>query len=326
MATKKITDLNLVGALTSGAAFEISVDGVTYRCTAQQIYDLVAQLISATGLDLTGAAALGFKAFAVTDAPEDWDHSWGGGAYDISYMNGIYFALGLDYDPVYQTLTRKEATKDLPSLAIHIGRKFPFETFGAITAVVVQGVATQHGEGNVLAGGLPDRLLWPAAGSVGGYEMIKTMTDQKTVAAAGDRDEIDGNGAAHGYDIRVHQKRSDIAGVQIWYSGRELNDSNGRPNFPDHPSARWGLRSTLDVTGSTPVTTKLEFVVQYAEPTGDPEVAPDYQDNLAFELGTGLMLLAAQIGYDNATSGMTASDTQAAIDELEARVAALEAA
>ena len=41
MATKKISDLNLVGALTSGAAFEISVDGVTYRCTAQQIYDLV---------------------------------------------------------------------------------------------------------------------------------------------------------------------------------------------------------------------------------------------------------------------------------------------
>ena len=57
MATRKISDLNLVGALTSGAAFEISVDGVTYRCTAQQIYDLVAQLISATGLDLTGSAA-----------------------------------------------------------------------------------------------------------------------------------------------------------------------------------------------------------------------------------------------------------------------------
>lgn len=327
MATKKISQLDLASALASGALFEISLDGVTYSCSLSQIVAFVSEAIAASGLDLTGASALGFKAFAVTDAPDDWDFGWGGDPVDLRYLRGLWFTLGLDYDPVYRTITHKEATKDETAVAIHLPSEFfAGEPFRGIAFITVQGTAARIAAGNVIGGGLPDRLLYPAYGAIGGYQMIKVFASNFTMAAAGSRDEIDGDGAEHGYDIRVHQKRSDDGSTQVWYTGRELNDSSDRPNTPAHPSARWGIRSTIDTTGSEPATAKVEFVVQYAEPTGDPEVQPSYGDVLAFELGTGLKLPAEQIGFDNTASGMTATDVQAALDEIEARVAVLEAA
>jgi hypothetical protein len=326
MADKKISQMNVLSALTSGAAFEVSLSGQTYQVTIDVILEFVQAAIAQYGLDLTGAAALGFNMFAVTDAPSDWDPGdpgWGGDPVDLTYLNGLWLTLGLDYDDTYKTITHKEATKNTAALAMHFASDhFAGESYRAIALIVVQGTQARIDANNIIGGGLPDRLIYPAFGAIGGYEMIKVFADNKTMAAATSRDEIDGDGAQHGFDVRVHQKQSDDGSEEIWMGGaRAVNDNDGTSNFPDHPSFRFGFRQVIDTTGSVDQTTLVEFVIQYADATAGELV---YSDCLAFPLGIGLKLPADQIGYDNATSGMTADEVQAALDELDARVTALE--
>lgn len=328
MATKKISQLPPLATLLTAGKFEVSLNGKSYQIGADVIFAFIASQIAAGGLDFSGAAALGFNIFSVgpDEAPADWDFGWGGDPVDLRYLQGLWITLFLDKDTAYKTVTHKEASKNEIALAIHItSYNFAGEPYRAIALVAVQGTAARIAEGNVIGGGLPDRLIYPRYGAVGGYEMIKVFADNKTMAGATSRDELDGNGARHGFDVRIHQLiDEDSDGVQTWMTGRALNDSDGPSNFPDHPSARFGLRSTVDTSGSEPVTTKLEFVVQYALPTETPGDPINYADVMAWTLGTGLVLPGGQIGFDPTGTDLVATDVQAALVELEARVAALE--
>ena len=142
---------------------------------------------------------IAFDIFSVSNAPASfsWDGNGplAGGLYDLSYLNGIWIAYNLYWDPNENTLSRFESGKNGTALAVHLATDhFPFETFKAISFVRVQGTAAMTGIGNNPPVGKPDRLIWPAAGAVGGYEMLQQWSDQASSAMGGKGVEYDGDG------------------------------------------------------------------------------------------------------------------------------------
>jgi len=242
------------------------------------------------GLDLDPTSALPWRIFTVTGASGAFnDAQTGGGGegetldHDISWMDGLWIAANLYWDAAHGILSRYEAHKDEPALAIHLGTNgFPdiIGGFSAISHFRVQGRAAATAAGNAHKDGLPDRLVWPAAGSVGGVEMVEIWTTQGQRAAGGSTSEMDGDGAAHAYNRRVHVKLSDDGTTAVWFSGFVSNSfaAGDAVDSTAHPSVRWGLRQTLDVSSGHPAsyaTTKAEYVCQYAAPTGGVPVFAD---------------------------------------------------
>lgn len=247
------------------------------------------------GLDLDPPSALPWRIFTVTGASAAFNDNLGGGAvgttdYDISWMDGLWIATNLYWDGDYGTLSRYEATKDDGALAIHLGTNgFPdiIGGFNAISHFRVQGTAAATAALNLHKAGLPDRLIWPAAGSVGGVEMGEIWTSQGQRAAGGSASEMDGDGAAHAFNRRVHVKLSDNGTTAVWFSGFVSNSFAGGDavDYAAHPSVRWGLRQTLDVSSgeaASYTTTKLEYVIQVA-PSG---ATPVFTDLVASRLDT----------------------------------------
>ncbi len=247
------------------------------------------------GLDLDPTTALPWRIFTVVGATSTFNDNVGGGApgttdYDISWMDGLWIATNLYWDAEYGILSRYEATKDNGALAIHLGTNgFPdiIGGFEAISHFRIQGAAAAAGVSNVHKAGLPDRLVWPAAGSVGGVEMGEIWTSQGQRAAGGSASEMDGDGAAHAFNRRVHVKLSDDGTTAVWFSGFVSNSFAGGDavDADGHPSVRWGLRQTLDVSSgiaASYTTTKLEYVIQVA-PAG---ATPIFTDLVASRLDT----------------------------------------
>ena len=266
------------------------------------------------GLDLDPTSALPWRIFTVTGAAEAFNDNAGGGApgtvdHDISWMDGLWIATNLYWDADYGILSRYEASKDDGALAIHLGTNgFPdiIGGFNAISHFRVQGAAAASAALNVHKAGLPDRLVWPAAGSVGGVEMGEIWTSQGQRAAGGSTSEMDGDGAAHAFNRRVHVKLSDDGTTAVWFSGFVSNSFAGGDavDYAAHPSVRWGLRQTLDVSSgvaASHATTKLEYVIQVA-PAG---ATPVFADLVATRLDTvdtatargGMLLRGATTTY-----------------------------
>ena len=193
---------------------------------------------------------IAFDIFAVSNAPASfaWDGNGplAGGLYDLSYLNGIWIAYNLYWDPDENTLSRFESGKNGVALAIHLATDhFPFETFKAISFVRVQGTATMTGAGNNPPVGKPDRLIWPAAGAVGGYEMLQQWSDQASSAMGGKGVEYDGDGTLP-FARAMHSK---IDGKH--YSGFVVNafiDFSGTDRAAK-PSYFTGFRWDEDGTG-----------------------------------------------------------------------------
>lgn len=267
------------------------------------------------GLDLDPTSALPWRIFTVTGASAAFNDNLGGGAvgttdYDISWMDGLWITTNLYWDGDYGTLSRYEATKDDGALAIHLGTNgFPdiIGGFNAISHFRVQGTAAATAALNVHKAGLPDRLIWPAAGSVGGVEMGEIWTSQGQRAAGGSASEMDGDGAAHAFNRRVHVKLSDDGTTAVWFSGFVSNSFAGGDavDYAAHPSVRWGLRQTLDVSSGVAAsytTTKLEYVIQVA-PAG---ATPVFSDLVASRLDTvdtskasgGMLLRGPTVTYN----------------------------
>lgn len=210
--------------------------------------------------------------------------------YSIDWMNGTWVGAGGFYwDPVNQIISRREGAEDIDYiLTQYATKRFPDHIGPRKSGKVdwrIQKRSSQAAASNVLGGGLPDRIVWPIAGSVGGCEIGDYTTSEGLKVWGANRLEIDGFGAAHGYLILVNQTLSDDGSTRVVFEGFAFNDSDGPSNYSSHPSFRWGIRSTLDLTGGAPyTTTRTEYVEQYAVPTAGTIA---YVDVRAIDFGAG---------------------------------------
>ena len=153
--------------------------------------------------------------FTVTDAENPWS---GDSSTDTSWMNGLWITRGLYWDDTYKMLSRVEASKNTKITGICILPVFPDSTatFGGICEFRIQGTSAMTGAGNTPGVGIPDRLVWPAAGSVGGFEMVDLSTDEGQKAAGGSVQEMDGDGSTAGFARRVFKLLLDDGTFQTW--------------------------------------------------------------------------------------------------------------
>ena len=204
--------------------------------------------------------------FTVSGAENPWS---GDGSTDTSWMDGIWITRGLYWDDTYKMLSRVEANKDEPVMGFAITPGFPFETFGAITQFRIQGTAAMLAAGNTPAGSIPDRLIWPVAGSVGGFEIADLSSDEGQKVFGGSVLERDGDGATHGYARLIFKKIADDGTTETWFQGEQQNayaDANSATEATDADvnaatSIRWGVVTT--VTKATKVITGRTYIVDH---------------------------------------------------------------
>lgn len=237
--------------------------------------------------------------------------------YSIDWMQGTWIGAGGFYwDPVNQIISRREGADDIDYvLTQYATKRFPDFVGPRKSGKVdwrIQKRSAQASAGNVLGGGLPDRLVWPTAGSVGGCEIGDYTTSEGLKVWGANRLEIDGFGAIHGFLILINETISDDGSTRVVFEGFAFNDSDGPSNYPAHPSFRWGVRSTIDLTGGAPyTTTRAEYVEQYGAPTGGTIA---YVDVVARDLGTtprnGLLHIQDQKSSGTAGGTSTAGSWQ----------------
>lgn len=233
--------------------------------------------------------------FSVTDAENPWS---GDDASDTSWMNGVWLTKGLYWDDTYKMLSRVEANKNDDLVGLCILPTFPGETFAGIATFRVQGTDSMIAAGNVHGVGLPDRLIWPSYGAVGGWEMGEVWTSEGQRAAGGSVQEMDGDGATAGYARRVFKMLLDDGTYQTWFYGNYVNayaDSTGLLGSSDSDVAaasniRWGIIFTINKAAKT--WSNIREVIDYGAPSAG---AITWTRILDRKLGSGVAPLGGRV-------------------------------